>query len=83
MAYPVHGPTKPGWAIWLLHKLVVVCTATFLALAKAHVEVLAPACNVFVSVGLLGLLGDIPAAVWECAWIPAITCKLLLAGLAM
>lgn len=44
----------------------------FSALVKAHVEVLAPACNLLVSAGLLGVLGDIPAAVWECARIPAI-----------
>lgn len=44
----------------------------FSALMKAHVEVLAPACNFLVSTGLLGVMGDIPAALWECAQTPAI-----------
>lgn len=57
---------------WLLHKLPMASTVPFLALAKAHMEVLAPACNLFVSAGLPSVLGDIPAAVWECARIPAI-----------
>lgn len=61
MAYHVQGPTKLGWVMQLLHKLVMVCTVPFLAPAKAHEEVLQPFCECWTP----GVLGDIPEAIWE------------------